>query len=60
MLSVQNISEVAVTMKFDQGHQNSHANATFKGYPEAKLGRSRPESVQGGPKITVFAEFVQA
>ena len=36
MLSVQNISEVAVTMKFDQGHRNSYVNITFK---EGKAGK---------------------
>ena len=64
MLSVQNISEVDVIMKFDLGHQNSRANVTFNGgYPEAKLERSRLNSVQAGPKITVkkvFAELVTA
>ena len=61
MLSVQNISEVAVTMTFDQGHQNSYVNVTFKGgYPEAKLERSRSKSVQEGPKTTIFAKFVKA
>ena len=58
MLSVQNISKVAVTMKFDQGHQNSYVNITFKGgYPEAKLERSRLESVYEGPKINVSCEI---
>ena len=37
MLSIQNISEVAVTMKSDHGHRNWHV----KGYPEANLERSR-------------------
>ena len=61
MLSVQNISEVAVTKKFDQGHQNSYVNFTFKrGYLEAKLDSSRLKSVQEGPKIKVFVEFVKA
>ena len=30
MLFVPNISEVAVIMKFDQGHQNSYVNVTLK------------------------------
>ena len=50
MLFVQNISEVAGTMKFDRDHQNSHANVTLKGYPEAKLEKSRLKSLQEGPK----------
>ena len=41
MLSIQNISEVAVTMKSDHGHRNWHVNVTSKGYPEANLERSR-------------------
>ena len=38
MLSVQNISDAAVTIKFDQGHQNWHENSTFTGdYPKAEI-----------------------
>ena len=38
MLSVQNISDVAVTINFDQGHQNWHKNITFTGvYPTAQF-----------------------
>ena len=60
MLSVQNISHVAVTIKFDQGHQNWQENSTFTGdYPTAQFERSRIKSVQG-PKIKVFVEFVKA
>ena len=59
-LSVQNISDVAVTINFDQGHQNWHKNITFTGvYPTAQFERSRIKSVQG-PKIKVFVEFVKA
>ena len=59
MLSVRNISDAAVTIKFDQGHQNWHENSTFIGdYPTAQFERSRQKSVQGGPKILV--EFVKA
>ena len=61
MLSVQNISDAAVTIKFDQGHQNWHENSTFTGdYPMARFERSRLKSVQEGPKIKVFVEFVKA
>ena len=60
MLSVQNISEVAVTMKFDQVHQNSHVNVTFKGYLETKLERPRLQSVQEESQIKVCVEFVTA
>ena len=60
ILSFQNISDVAVTIKFDQGHQNWHGNNTFTGdYPMAQFERSRIKSVQG-PKIKVFVEFVKA
>ena len=61
MLSVQNISDVAVTIKFDHGHQNCHENSTFTGdYPMARFERSRLKSVQEGPKIKVFVEFVKS
>ena len=41
-LSVQNISDVAVIIKFDQGHQNWHENNTFaEDYPMAQFERSR-------------------
>ena len=54
MISVQNISEVAVTMKFDQDHQNSRVNAKYNGsYLEARLERSRLRSFQEGPKVSV-------
>ena len=55
MPSVQNISDVAVTIKFDPGHPNWHENSTFTGdCPMAQFERSRLKSVQGGPKINVF------
>ena len=61
MLSVQNISDVAVIIKFGQSHQNWHENSTFAGdYPMAQFERSRQKSVQAGPKIKVFVEFVKA
>ena len=61
MLSVQNISDVAVIIKFDQGHQNWHENSSFTGdYPMAQFEISRLKSVQEGPKIKVFVEFVKA
>ena len=38
MLSVQNTSDVAVTITFDQGQQNWHENSTFTGdYPKAEI-----------------------
>ena len=59
MLSVQNISDAAVTIKFDQGHQKWHENSTFTGdYSMAQFQRSRLKSVQEGPKIKVFVEHV--
>ena len=61
MLSVQNIFDVAVTIKFDQGHQNWHENSTFTGdYPMAQFERSRLKSVQEGSKIKVFTKFANA
>ena len=61
MLSVQNISHVAVTIRFDQGHQNWQENSTFTGdYPMAQFERSHLEQFQEGPKIKVIVEFVKA
>ena len=61
MFSVQNISDVAVTKIFYHGHQNWHENTIFTGdYSMAQFGRSRQKSVQEGPKIKVFVEFVKA
>ena len=61
MLSVQNISDVAVIIKFDQGHQNWHENCTFTGdYPMAQFERARLKSIKEGPKIKVFVKFVKA
>ena len=61
MFSVQNISDVAVTIKFDRGHQNWHENNTFTGdYPMAQFERSRLKSVIERPKIKAFVEFVKA
>ena len=48
-------------MEFDQGHQNSYVNVTSKGgYPQAKLERPRLKSVQDGPEMKIFIEFVKA
>ena len=52
-------------MKFDQGHQNSRITVKFNGgYPEAKLERSRLQSLQEGPKVSllpyVHVEFVKS
>ena len=59
--TIQNISDVAVTIKFDQGHQNWHENSTFTGdYPMAQFERFHLKSVQEGTKIQVFVEFVKA
>ena len=61
MLSVQNISDVAVTIQFDCGHQNWNENGKFTGdYPMAQFERSHLEQFQKGPKIKVFVEFVEA
>ena len=39
---VQNISDVAVTIKIDQGHQNWNEDSTFTGdYPMAQFEKSR-------------------
>ena len=52
MLSVQNISDVAVTINFDEGHQNCNENVTFTGdYLMAWCERSRLKIVQEGPEI---------
>ena len=51
MLSVQNISDVAVTMKFDLDHKNCKENGKFTGdYPMAQFERSGVNIVQEGPK----------
>ena len=51
MLSVQNISDVAVTVKFDQGHQNWHENSTFTGaYLMAQFERSHLEKFSSNPR----------
>ena len=61
MLSVQNISDVAVNIHFDQGNQYWHKNITFTGdYPTAQFERSRLKSVIERPKIKAFVEFVKA
>ena len=61
MFSVQSISDVAVTIKCDQGHQNWHENSTLTGeYSMAQFERSRLKSVQEGSKIKVFVEIVKA
>ena len=61
MLSVKNISDVAVTIQFDYGHQNWNENGKFTGdYPMAQFERSRLKRFQKGPKIKVFVEFVKA
>ena len=55
MLSVKNISEVAVAMKFDQDHQNWQVNVKFKGgYPEAKLEKISPKTCPSGTQNKSF------
>ena len=60
MLSVQNISEVAVTTKFDEGYQNLHVNVTFKGYPQANWKDLASKMSTRDPKIKVLVEIVKA
>ena len=60
VLSVPNISDVAVTIKFDQGHQNWHGKSTFtRDYPKAQFERSRLKSAQEESKIKNVVEFVK-
>ena len=43
MFSVQNISDVAVTIKFDYGHQNCSENGKFTGDLAQKLFKRDPK-----------------